>query len=95
MSNPFWKRFPTLPGLHCVEMKDHVQGRVREETRDATPEGLVAYFHEASRHFWREIGRAYPESAATLMTVKESDQRHKTEVSTVTTLSEISGHVRY
>ena len=74
MNNPFWKQFPTLPGLHCIEMKDHAQARIQDETRNVTPEGLVAYFHEASCRFRRGISRAYPSSTATLLTVKESDK---------------------
>lgn len=74
MSNSIWERFPLTPGLHCVEMKDRAQARVAEETRDASPAALAAYFREASRRFWREVGRAYPESAAAPMTVRETDR---------------------
>ena len=77
MSNPFWKAFPTLPGLHCIEMKDRVQGNVMDETRELTPTALIAYFRNASRRFRREVGRTYPESVATPMTVRGSDQFQK------------------
>ncbi|MBI5242708.1 MAG: hypothetical protein HY922_03360 [Elusimicrobia bacterium] len=57
-----------------MEMKDRAQARVAEETRDASPAALMVYFHEASRRFWREVGRACPESAAAPMTVRETDR---------------------
>ena len=82
MSNQFWKAFPTLPGLHCIEMKDRVQGQVRKETRDVMSEGIVAYFHEASCRFRREIERTYPEPTVPLMAVRESDPRQKREDNT-------------
>jgi hypothetical protein len=52
MNEAVWKRFPTSPDMHCVGIKDRVQGKVMEETRHATPETLVAYFRNASRRFW-------------------------------------------
>ena len=74
MSNPIWRRFPVAPELHCIEMKDRAQDRIMEETRNAAPDALVAYFREASRRFWREIGRDYPEFASTRMAVRETDE---------------------
>ena len=74
MSNPIWQRFPITPGLRSVEMKDRLQARVMEETRGAAPVALVAYFRDASRRFWREVGRAYPESVAPPMAVRETDK---------------------
>lgn len=65
MSNAIWQRYPVTPGLHCVEMKDRLQERVMEETRGASTAVLVAYFQEASRRFWREVGRAYPGAVET------------------------------
>ena len=77
MNNIFWKRYPTLRDLHCVEMKDRVQSKVMAETREATPEALVSYFHAASRRFWRQVGGAYPESVATPMTVHETTDPYR------------------
>jgi len=57
MSNAIWQRYPVIPGLHSVEMKDKLQERIMEETRGASPAALIAYFREASRRFRREPGR--------------------------------------
>ena len=73
MSSRIWQRFPVAPGLHSLELKDRLQERVMEDTRDASPAGLVAYFREASRRFWREVGYAYPETVAAPMVVRDTD----------------------
>jgi len=72
MSNAIWQRYPVIPGLHSVEMKDKLQERIMEETRGASPAALIAYFREASRRFRREPGRAYPGAVET--TVHEADK---------------------
>jgi len=74
MSNPIWRRFPGALELHCLEMKDHAQDRIMEETRNAAPDKLMAYFREASRRFWQQVGRDYPEFASTRMAVRETDE---------------------
>ncbi len=74
MSSPLWQRFPVEPGLHALEMKDHLQERVMEDTRGASPAALLAYFRKASRRFWDEVGCAYPESVASPMLVRDADQ---------------------
>jgi predicted component of type VI protein secretion system len=74
MSSPFWQRFPVQPGLHSLEMKDRLQEQVMEDTRGAATVALVAYFREASRRFWREVGCAYPEPVASPMLVRDADQ---------------------
>ena len=74
MSSQIWQRFPVAPGLHSLEMKDRLQERVMEDTRDASPAALVVYFREASRRFWREVGCTYPETVASPMVVRETDR---------------------
>jgi hypothetical protein len=74
MSSSLWQRFPVEPGLHTLEMKDRLQERVMEDTRGASAEALVAYFREASRRFWQEVGCAYPESVTSPMLVHDADQ---------------------
>ena len=73
MSSQIWQRFPVAPGLHSLEMKDRLQERVMEDTRGASPAALVAYFREASRRFWHDVGGAYPETVASPMVVRETD----------------------
>ena len=75
MNKKFWKQFPVMPDLHCLELKDRIQARVIEETRDTSPAGLVAYFRHASRHFLKKVGQVYPESTPTLLTVHETKDR--------------------
>ncbi len=77
MSNSFWAKFPALPDLHCVEMKDRIQDQIRQETRNVSPEGIIAYFHDAACRFRLEVGRAYPESTVPLMSVQETNTRQK------------------
>ncbi|MDY0168717.1 MAG: hypothetical protein RBS80_19365 [Thermoguttaceae bacterium] len=60
MSDSIWDRFPQASDIRCVEMKDQLQGRVSRETRNASADELVAYFHDASWRFWQEMGRPYP-----------------------------------
>jgi hypothetical protein len=72
MSNSIWDRYPVTPGLDSVAMKDRLQKRILDDTHGATPAALVDYFREASRQFWRVVGRAYPETVATPMAVRES-----------------------
>jgi hypothetical protein len=74
MSSPSWQRFPVEPGLHALEMKDHLQERVMEDTKGASPAALVDYFRNASRRFWQEVGCAYPESVTSPMLVHDADQ---------------------
>jgi hypothetical protein len=74
MSSQIWQRFPVAPGLHSLELKDRLQERVMEDTRGASPTALVAYFREASRRFWREVGCAYPETVASPMMARETDR---------------------
>jgi len=73
MSSALWQRFPIEPGLHTLELKDRLQERVREDTRGATPEALVAYFRKASRRFWDEVGCACPKSAASPVFVRDAE----------------------
>jgi hypothetical protein len=74
MSSPLWQRFPVEPGLHTLEMKDRLQERVMEDTKDASPAALVDYFRKASRRFWHEVGCAYPESVDSPTLVHDADQ---------------------
>ena len=74
MFSSVWQRFPVAPGLHSLELKDRLQKRVMEDTKGASPAALVAYFREASRRFWREVGCAYPESDALPTAVRETDR---------------------
>ncbi len=60
MNDSNWDRFPAACDVRCVEMKDQLADRVSRETRNASPDELVSYFRDASRHFWQEMGRAYP-----------------------------------
>lgn len=73
MSSPLWRRYPVEPGLHTLEMKDRLQERVVEDTRDASPEALLAYFRKASHRFWDEVGCAYPESVASPVMARDAD----------------------
>jgi len=57
MSSSFWNRFPPASDIRCVEMKDRLQDRVSRETRNASPDELVAYFRNAARRFWQQMGR--------------------------------------
>ena len=75
MNSDIWKRFPVIKGFRCLDMKDRAQAKVVEDTRRATPMALIAYFRDASRHFWQEAGRAYPERSATPLTIREKDDR--------------------
>ncbi len=77
MSNIFWTQFPAMPRLHCIALKDRIQDQIRKETRNATPEGIVTYFHEASCRFRQENDHAYPESVSPLMSVRETDPQQK------------------
>lgn len=72
MNKAFWTRHPVSPDLKCVEMKDRVQGRVMQETGDATSDALVVYFRKASLRFRQELSRVYPESTATPLSVRET-----------------------
>ncbi len=60
MSDSIWDRFPAASDIRCVEMKDQLQDRVTRETRNASVDELVAYFRDASRRFWQEMGRPCP-----------------------------------
>jgi hypothetical protein len=74
MSSPLWQRFPIEPGLHAVEMKDRLQERVMEDTKDASPAAVVDYFREASRRFRRQTDRAQAESATSPVLVHDADR---------------------
>lgn len=76
MNNPFWRRFPVIQSMRCIEMKNYVQLRIMDETRDATPDAIVTYFREASRRFRREAGRAYPEIPTDALAVREEKDNH-------------------
>ncbi len=60
MSDSIWDRFPAACDIRCVELKDQLAGRVARETRNVSADELVAYFRDASRRFWQEMGRPYP-----------------------------------
>jgi hypothetical protein len=72
MNSSFWQRFPTALEIRCIDMKDHAQVQVAQATRGASPEKLVAYFQEASRRFWKEMGYPCSDSAMAPMVVRES-----------------------
>jgi hypothetical protein len=55
-------------------MKDRIQKRIERDTRGISPEALVSYFRDASRRFWREMGRPYPEFVRTPMSVHETNE---------------------
>ena len=71
MSDSIWDRLPAASDIRCVEMKDQLADRVARETRSASPEELVAYFHKASRRFWQEMGRPYPPGSEEAMAAAE------------------------
>ncbi len=74
MSNSIWDRLPAASDIHCIEMKDQLQDRVASETRNVSADELVAYFRNASRRFWQEMGRACP--TAREQPIKDTNTEH-------------------
>lgn len=75
MTKNLWKRFRIMKGFHCLTMKDDIQAKILEDTQNTTPDAIVAYFTETSRHFWQGKERRYPDMSTAPMAVREKKTR--------------------
>ena len=55
MNHDFWKQFEGTPKIDCVKMKNDIQAKIYEETKDMTWEERIAYFQRGSKEFRREM----------------------------------------
>lgn len=59
MIEDFWKRFPPpIPGFDCLKMKEEIQRKIHEETKNMTEAEILDYFHKGAEKFRRQGRRA-------------------------------------
>jgi hypothetical protein len=74
MNSSFWEKHTGPFDIDCLELKDRLQERVRQDTIKETPEAVVEYFREASRRFQMEQKSFYQTASAAPMSVREPEE---------------------
>lgn len=63
MDSDFWEQFPAIPGFNCLKMKQDIQAKIHEETKNMTQNQRLDYYRNGARKL-RKCNRRGPHRAA-------------------------------
>lgn len=53
MNDDFWKKFPPIPGFDCLKMKEEIQSKIYEQTKDMTQEQRLEFYRSGAKKLRR------------------------------------------